>query len=315
MIIRLLGLMLATGVLTVTVEAQVVRVGIWPDSLSVGQLFEYRISVDLGDDHGGFVPPDSAAWGTAFEYKGMRRIPVAAGRDSLVIRLQFFGTSDTLISPKVVKLTGVDTLTLLTPALPIHFKSVVEEEAGELRPLKPIFAFARNWWPWLLGGIALLVALWFLYRRWRIRRVARTNAEPRAAPPFVDPLDILRKRLDLLEPSTQLDALGFKTWYSELGDELRRYVEDVHGIPAMESTTAELRAAFRQRGLHSDLVKPFLLVSDASDMVKFAKFIPTVSDADSAMRTAKVFLEAAERLDRMRIHHLEQDHRAANGLS
>jgi hypothetical protein len=312
---RLLGLMAASVVLTATVEAQVVRVGIWPDSLSVGQLFEYRISVDFGDAHSGFIPPDSTQWGTAFEYRGMRRIPVDAGRDSLVIRLQFFGTSDTLISPMAVRLTGMDTMTLMTPALSIHFRSLVTDEAVELRPLKPIFAFARNWWPWLMGGIALLAAFWFLYRRWRNRPVTPSKTDPPPSRPFVDPLDTLRRSLDLLDPITPLDPIGFKTWYSELGDVLRRYVEDVHGIPALESTTAELRAAFRQRGLHTDLVKPFLMVSDAADMVKFAKFNPAASDADTAMRTARFFLEAAERLDRMRIHHMEQDHLGKYGLS
>lgn len=307
------GLMVATLVLSATVQAQVVRVGIWPDSLSVGELFEYRIAVDYGDAHTGFVPPDSTAWGTAFEYRGMRRIPVEAGRDSLVIRLQFFGTADTLIAPMPVRLTGIDTITLLTPALPIRFRSLVSDEAVELRPLKPIFAFARNWWPWLMGGIALMAALWFLYRRWRNRPVAPSNAEPLPIRLFVDPLQTLRGSLDLLDPGNPLDPIGYKAWYSDLGDTLRRYVEDVHGIPAMESTTAELRASFRQRGMHSDLVKPFLLVSDAADMVKFAKFKPTASDAETAIRTARNFLEAAERLDRMRIHHMEQDHLGKHG--
>lgn len=303
-IATVLGLLIGTAA-----QAQVVRVGVWPDSVSVGQILNVAMSVDLGGVYTGFIPPDSTSWGEAFEYRGMRRIPVGAGRDSVVVRLQFFGTADTLITPKAVRLTGADTLTLLTPALPVYFKSLVDGDGAELRPLKPIFDFARNWWPWILGAIVLLVAAYLVHNRYRRRPVAAPPPPPVERPPFIDPLDVLKRELERLKRGESLEQGEFKAWYSEMGDLLRRYMEDVHGIPAMESTTGELRNAFRQRGLHSDLAKPFLLVLDAADMVKFAKFKPAAADADAAYQTARTFVEAAERLDRMRIHHLELEHR------
>lgn len=296
-------------VTTASSQAQVVRVGVWPDSVAVGQLFEYRISVDYGGAYSGFIPPDSTGWGDAFEYRGMRRVAAGAGRDSVVIRLQFFGTADTLIAPRSVRLTGPDTLTLLTPALPVYFKSLVEADGAELRPLKPIFDFARNWWPWIIGAIVLAAIAYVLVDRYRKRPAPPDPAPVVERPPFIDPLESLRRELETLKRSDLVAQGDFKGWYSELGDHLRRYIEDVHGIPAMESTTAELRAAFRQRGLHSDLAKPMLAVMESADLVKFAKSKPTAADADASYETARTFADAAERLDRLRILHLEQEHR------
>lgn len=290
-------------------EAQMIRVGLSVDSLAAGQVFEYRLLAEFGTTYTRVLPPDSTAWGDTFEFRSMRRVPVSAGRDSLIFKLQFFGSKDTVIVPKRIRFVGPDTLDLLTPTVPVLFKTLLTPDATELQPLKPIYEFAMAWWPWVAGGLVLTGLLYVLYRRYRNRQVA-PEPEPVAVsrPPYVNPLDTLRIGIETLRRRQDLQEGNFKSWYSDLGDLLRQYVEDVHGIPAMESTTGELRSAFRQRGLPGDLAQPMLRILDEADMVKFAKFRPDPQSAEAAHRSARDFCEAAERLDQTRLRHLEQIH-------
>lgn len=284
------------------VEAQQIRVYLSNDSLAAGERFEYRVRMDLGSTYDRALPPDSSAWGDHFEFKSFKRVQTTAGRDSLVITLQFFGTKDTLITPKVFKLIGPDTLSISSPKIPIFFKSRVPASETELQPLKPIFAFARNWLPWILLLFVVLGVAYYIYHRIKTRPEIPVSP-PIVVPvaPFVSPLDVLNTELESLKRKDLVKTGDYKSFYTELGDSLRRYIEDAHDIPALESTTGELRQSFKHRGLHSELAHPLLQILDEADMVKFAKFSPSESAANACFNHAKSFSEAAQKLDHFRI--------------
>ncbi len=297
-------------------SAQSVTIALSSDSLYAGQPFEYRVSVQTGSIYKNVIPPDSALWGNFLEYRGFRRVSSVPGTDSLIISLQFFGTKDTLIAPARFTLVGDDTLRLMSVAMPIYFKSLLPSEQAELEPLKPIYDFARNWW-WLIFLLLVLCAIAYgLVRRYRNRTVEQpVQTVVVEKSPFVSPLDILNGELERLKRQDLIHRNEVKVYYSELGDILRRYIEDAHGIPAFESTTRDLRAAFKKRGLHSELAQPCLYVLDEADMVKFARFKPTAVAADLCHKQARMFADAAARLDLLRIQMLQQQHEKPDDLS
>jgi hypothetical protein len=298
---------------SVQLNGQSITAVLSSDSLHAGQAFEVRFTIDRGGVYETVIPPDSSRWGDFLEYRGMRMVPSASGRDSLIVSLQFFGTKDTLIAPVRFALVGADTLLLESMAIPVLFKSLVPGEQAELQPLKPIFEFAMNWWMWILIGAILIAAGIYIYRRWKKRPVPEivTPVVVERAP-FVSPLDVLRTQLEDLKRRDLIHQQDIKTYYSDLGDILRRYIEDAHGIPALESTTGELRTAFKNRGLHSELAQPCLAILEEADMVKFAKFTPTAAAADACHKQARVFAEAASRLDHFRIQLKRDDYERTN---
>jgi hypothetical protein len=308
-----ISLVIALCLLTIPLMAQSITADLSSDSLHAGQAFELRFSIDRGGVYESFLAPDTTGWGDFLEYRGMRKATSPSGRDSLIVSLQFFGTKDTLISAKTFALVGADTLRLESPPVPILFKSLVPGEQAELQPLKPIFEFAMNWWMWILIGAILIAAGIYLYLRWKKRPVPvviTPTVVERAV--FISPLDVLKTQLEELKRRDLVHQHEIKTYYSDLGDILRRYIEDAHDIPALESTTGELRAAFKNRGLHSELAHPCLSILEEADMVKFAKFTPTAAAADACHKQARAFADAATRLDFFRIQLKRDEHERTN---
>jgi hypothetical protein len=297
------------------ISAQSITAVLSADSLHVGQDVEIRFTIDRGGVYDSVIPPDSSSWSDFLEFRGMRMVPSASGRDSLIVSLQFFGTKDTLIAPVSFALVGADTLILESMAIPVLFKSLVPGEQAELQPLKPIFDFAMNWWMWILIGTILIAASIYIYMRWKNRPapvvIAPTVVE-RA--PFVSPLDVLKTALEDLKRRDLIHQHDIKSYYSDLSDILRRYIEDAHDLPALESTTGELRTAFKNRGLHSELAHPCLAILEEADMVKFAKFTPTAAAAEACHKQARAFADAATRLDFFRIQHKRDEHERPHDL-
>jgi hypothetical protein len=306
-------LLLALSLASSQLNGQSITVTSSSDSLHAGQTFELRYTIDRGDAFQTVIPPDSTRWSDFLEYRGMRMVPSASGRDSLIVSLQFFGSKDTLIAPVRFILVGADTLMLESMSIPVLFKSLVSGEEAELQPLKPIFDFAMNWWIWILIGAILIAIGIYIFLRWKKRPVPVAVAPvvvERA--PFVSPLDVLKTALEDLKGRELIHQHDIKSYYSDLGDILRRYIEDAHDIPAMESTTGELRAAFKNRGIHSELAHPCLTILEDADMVKFAKFTPTVSAAETCQLLAYTFAEAASRLDHFRIQLKRDNYERTN---
>jgi hypothetical protein len=297
-------------------SAQSITAELSADSIRAGEAFELRFTIDRGGVFDGFLAPDSSAWGDFLEFRGMRKVSAVSGRDSLIVSLQFFGTKDTLITPKRFALVGADTLFLESPSVPIAFKSIVPGDDADLQPLKPIYDFAQAWWMWILLAALLAAIGAYAYLRWKKRPVPVVAAPvvvERA--PFINPLDVLKTQLEELKRRDLVHQHDIKTYYSDLGDILRRYIEDAHDIPALESTTGELRAAFKNRGLHSELASPCLTILEEADMVKFAKFTPTAAAADACHKQARAFADAATRLDHFRIQLKRDEHERSHDAS
>ncbi len=114
-------------------------------------------------------------------------------------------------------------------------------------------------------------------------------------------------RLERVHPETQEE---FKDFYIELGDAIRRYFEDLHHIPAMESTSREILQKLRNRSIDQDLISDTQSVLQEADMVKFAKFTPSKEQAQRALHKAHNFLDRAEQIDGPRVEHLQREHQS-----
>lgn len=285
-------------ILATDLAAQSIHVGLSADSLEAGQRFEYRVRVDkAGYEH--VLPPDTSAWGDLAELISWKRVESGTGIDSLVFTLQFFGTADTTLPAVAFRLIGTDTLLLPAPELPVAFKTLVTAPEAELQPLKPLYAFARRWWVWILTALLLATALWWLYRRWKNRPEPEPPApvEPPKPDWMRDPLIELRMALQNVRTAGYFEDGRFKEGYAETGDALRRYIEKVHGIPALESTTSELKRDLKRTALDEHRTRTLLELLESADLVKFAKAVPTREAAESMLETAQKFADTSRYAD------------------
>lgn len=286
------------------------------DSLTVGDAFTYTITLNKDRRYDDIIFPDSASFGNPFELRSRQQHRVSDFKDSLVYDLQFFGTEDHTIPQLQVQLViDADTTTLLTNPVPVAFKTVLQSEEEEFRPLKPIFDFAAAWWPYILALLLLMAAGWYLYYLYYEKGLEPAEPVVRqeySPTPFQDPLNRLKNILSQLKGYSLSTENDFKVFYINLGDAIREYFEDLYHIPALESTSREILYELERRSVDEELVDKTKAVLREADMVKFAKFTPTEAQAAKALEKADAFLKRAKEVDKPRIEHLRRKHHQEN---
>ncbi|WP_138429377.1 hypothetical protein [Fodinibius saliphilus] len=283
------------------------------DSLQVGDTFNYSLTLNRSKQYDQITFPDSSHFGNSFEIRSRRHFQQSTYKDSISYKLQFFATADTTIPPLPVSLIlQQDTTVLYTNPVRVPFHSVLAKEEQEFRPLKPIFAFAKAWWPYIVALLLLIAAGYLIYHYYLKNRDRSEPKEPKtfSPEPFINPLSQLEKTIKQLEKSKLDSHEDFKEFYIVLGDAIRQYYENLYGIPALESTSSELLRALRKRVIDDDLLADTQAVLQEADMVKFAKFQPTTDQAQRALRKAHNFLERAKDVDGPRIEHKRKNHKS-----
>lgn len=198
------------------------------------------------------------------------------------LRLEFLDQRDAGVDARAKE--------LLTDELAFVVASVLPEgqPLDELRPLRASLPelqgpWLRRNWPWLVLGLGVVAAaaggvVWWLRR-----------AEERAR---LTAFDRAMARLERLQRRGLPAADAADSWYVELSDIVRRYIEERFALRAPELTTEEFLAeAGRSRELtagHRELLAAFLA---RCDRVKFARYSPDEDESQDALRDARRFLE------------------------
>jgi hypothetical protein len=285
------------------------------DSIQVGERFSYTIVFDRNSATDVQYPGEDN-FSDPVTFLSRDRYSVDERRDSLVYQLQFFGTEDFTIPRKEVRvnIAGSDT-TYYTAPVPLFFKSVLASEDEEFRPFKPIFEFARTWWPWVVALILLLVTGYYAYN-WYKKREPKTVSVPAADPdPFVSPLVELRETIKRLPNTSELlQFKEFESYYVDLGDAIRRYLKRVYSIQALEMTTREIDQALKAELAAEEQIQITRKVLNEADMVKFANFKPTAEMAESVLQNAKRFIEVARTVNQDQIHYMKYRYEVDHGI-
>ena len=135
---------------------------------------------------------------------------------------------------------------------------------------------SSNWWKYLLG-ILLLVGIASL-AYWLIKKYQ--NRPQEEEPVYTSPIEKATSLLQQLETKELWQKGEVKSYYSELTNIARNYIEEEIEIPAMESTTSELIAGLRRVAnqkklkLSKETLENLEKVLMQADLVKFAKVKP-----------------------------------------
>lgn len=243
-----------------------------------------------------------------YEYRlsrGERRaaVPAPDGKLSWRIQydLQFFAPGEFEFPPAVVKfaqaiasdgrgLSEADTKELKTESIAVraldpNAKPLSPEELSKVTTLAPVelpSPWSRTWW--IVGAVVAvaILALWFMRR-----------GESAAPPPVVvPPHEWARRMFDKLAADGLVPRGMIQEFYYRVSDIVRGYVERRFAVSAPEMTTEEFLATAAKDGRigsdHTGELQEFLT---ACDLVKYAKQIPTATEADQVLGAAKAFVD------------------------
>lgn len=293
------------------VAAQSITSSISDDSLRAGDLVTLSITLDHNQEYDTIIFPDSTYFKADFELRKRSQYRITDFKDSLTYKLQFWGVSNAQIAALPVKLVaGTDTTTLYTNPVNIAFQTVIKAKEPKLRPLKPIFDFARTWWFYIIVILLIILAalaIWYFYKKQQdqTEQLPPPAFEPR---PFLDPLRELENNLEQLKTVIGREDLDFKQFYIDLGDAIRLYFEQMYKMPALESTSGEILAELNNRAIDVAIIKDTRSVLNEADMVKFAKFEPTNEQAQKALDKAHNFHATVKEQHQNRILAMRKQH-------
>lgn len=280
------------------------------DSIRVGDTI--NLSIVLEGNYTLSEYPEADAFPNDVDMLSRQRFQLEAGRDSIVYTLQYFGVDDLTIDPLEFDVSTAEQDTVLRSSrVPLYFKSTLASDDEELRPLKPIFDFARSYWPIILGVI-LLILLGFLLVKYLRERSRQEMFVPESfrETDFINPLDELEEDIVALRSAKHpTNREEFETFYVRLADSIRRYLKRVYDFPALEMTTREIITELQRERASSELIRDVKNVLRDADMVKFAKFNPASDQVSDAVQTGVDFLETARTMDSERVEYLEFLHK------
>jgi len=137
--------------------------------------------------------------------------------------------------------------------------------------------------------LALAAAVFLIYRYWKKKRRQKPEVifEPPPRPAHIIALEELA---NLREKKLWQRGL-IKPYYSELTEIIRRYFEHRYGIMALEQTTEEILRDVSHRLSGNPVRSDIENVLRHADLVKFARFTPTLADHEDAMNAAYRIVE------------------------
>ncbi len=178
----------------------------------------------------------------------------------------------------------------------INFKvgTVPVDTTSAIKPIKEnIDVRVRNFlWLYILIGLAVLGIICFgLYLTFFSKKSIK-HILPKAKP---KPLyERTLEKLKLLDEKKLWQQDDIKTYYSELTDILRAYMEERYQIKAMESTSDEIISQLAQLQTAPELIEKISYILDVADMAKFAKSKPLPNENTLAMQYAVQYVEATK---------------------
>jgi hypothetical protein len=191
--------------------------------------------------------------------------------------------------PLIINTDTIFTDSLLIAVYTLPKDTAVKEIYDIKAPISEPITFAEIA-PWAGGGIILaaIIFLLVLYLRSRKQNKPFTLLQKSAEPPHIIALRELEKiRNDKLWASD-----NHKLYYTRLTDIIRQYIEGRFLVAAMEQTTHEIIHDLKNTEFQfGKLLNQLNDLLTQSDLVKFAKYTPLISENEHNLSFAFLFVE------------------------
>ncbi len=144
--------------------------------------------------------------------------------------------------------------------------------------------------PWTLLGLVAVAVLYILYRYIKYRR---ENKDFFGRSIVKDPPHIVALReLDKLYSQKLWQNGKEKQFYTGVTDTLRGYIEGRYGVSAMEKTSSEIMESLTDKEIEQKLYSQLDELFKVADLVKFAKYVPTIAENEEIIPCAVRFVNS-----------------------
>ena len=307
---RFLLLLLALPLMqSLCADTPVVRARVEPDSVFIGDRFDYFIEIEKDLVQTTHFPTFSAKDGMVelveelpvdtLKRDGRRlriakRYRLAAFQEGLIN----MGAAGVVYADKniVDTLYAADSVYLKVATFQIDStsQSIFDLKPQQNLPFK--VAEIKSYLLWGLLALVVLVALLVALDRYLKVRGRRLGDLFKPAPPQ-PPHVIAIAALEALHHQKLWQNNKHKLYYSLLTEILRTYIDGRWGVSAMEMTSDEIIAAMRSVELPDKARMDLTAILRDADLVKFAKFAPEAEQNENDYQKAYYFVEETKPIE------------------
>ena len=184
--------------------------------------------------------------------------------------------------------------TLQTDSIMINVGYSPADTSNQLRDIKPIIpvSYTDPLWYYIAGGIVLLLVIIFLlYRYWKKNRKATPVGPVSKLAPYDEALQEIKK----LSQYNLQNAEDVKIYHTKLSDIFKRYIGRKQNKNLLNKTTSDLLIRVKENGMSQENISTLATALRCSDAVKFAKYIPPVSESEDCMMKITATINLLER--------------------
>ncbi len=273
--------------------------GEYPKELQVGDTVEFVVKGEWGGEPPFtlLAPPNAE---TLFDLGWDVRVVRRKESDPKVLEVKVSPLKPGELNlPALAIVDSVQKNVARTHPLKIKVTSTLDPQdpkSKEANPLVPVaVAFPR----WILATIVVLLVLagagigYGFYRRQQAKkRALRKKPARRVLPEDEHALEELKK----IEIAGYLKKNLPKKHFFGVSEELKRYLGARFGFDALEKTTSELlRELETRQAMGPDLRRQLQEVFEKLDLFKFTDQVPTESDAQNVLATARQLISVTKR--------------------
>jgi len=187
---------------------------------------------------------------------------------------------------------------LYSNPIDLNFKNVDISKMKDIGGIKPIYTIEKHWYDYIWYYLAVfliisaIVIAYIVYKK-RKKPLEIIDNKHRSIP-NINSYEFAFSNLQELRDKQYWATKEYKLHFTLLTDTIRRYIEIKYRIPALESVSYELLNDYL---LKTDNQKAYKILADifaVSDIVKFAKFIPSDEQSINCLTKAFEFIKLNE---------------------
>ncbi len=142
---------------------------------------------------------------------------------------------------------------------------------------------------WLLLALLAALVAYLIYRK--LRKEPEGAIISVAAPPLPPPDVEAEAALKRLAEKGLIRKGELAAFYTELSEVMKRYAGRRFDVPYLERTTSEVLFDLKPKKLTAGTVSELRSILDASDLVKFAKFLPEAAHAEETLQLSHSWIQ------------------------
>lgn len=283
-------------------ESQAVQTGINTNNILIGEQIKYQIKINLSNSSYqiDIAIPDSIPH---FEIIDQKKYDTVDQNGVYTLRQDILFTSfDSGVwrfpsFPISISFPNKATQKFLSDSFLVQVGYSPADSTDQLRDIKPVmdvFVIDRQWMFIVAGILIALILAYLIYRYFKGRK--------KKMPPLfnanISAYDEATKELNKLQQQVAADPGSIKLFYVTLSDIFKKYYSRKININLMTETTGDLLVRLQSHATSQEVLSNTAQALRSGDAVKFAKYIPPVSENTQAVSLIKNVIDQLEKKSR-----------------